>query len=161
VTTGEAVQGRCQVCGVETDIGVVPVPFAPVSLLKKCDGCRGTVTLEEVAFLFQVATRRFDERLRTLVPTLALPVHFEGDTVDCFRILLSEPLPRSLEHARWARPGARAVADHIDHGTPIDLEEVAEACRAELAAMPPPAWMRRLRRTRHGGGPTTPQDDQV
>jgi hypothetical protein len=118
----------------------VSVPFAPVSLLKKCDGCSGTVALEEVAFLFRVATRRFGERLHTLLPTLALAVRLGDDTVECFRIVLSEPLPRPLEHARLARPAARARADHVDRGTAIDLEEVTEACRTALAAMPPPGW---------------------
>jgi hypothetical protein len=131
------VRGRCQVCGVETDVAVVSMPFAPVSLLRKCDGCRGTVTLEEVAILFGVAARRFDQRRRTLLPTLTLPVRLGDATVECFRIVLSDPLDRELEHARWTRPAARALADHVDEGTPIDLEEVVEACRAALAAMPP------------------------
>jgi hypothetical protein len=155
------VQGRCQVCGVEADVHVVSVPFAPVSLLKKCDDCRGTVALEEAAFLLQVATRRFDDRFDTLLPTLQLPVRLGDETAECFRILLSEPLPRPLEHARWARPAAQALADHVDRGAPIDLEEVAEACRTALAATPLPAWMRRTEGTGDAGTPTTARDDQA
>jgi hypothetical protein len=78
------------------------------SLLKKCDGCSGTVALE-VAFLFQVATRRFGERLHTLLPTLALAVRLGDDTVECFRIVLSEPLPsaRARPLGSSGRPGPR------------------------------------------------------
>jgi hypothetical protein len=128
------VRGRCQVCGEDGEVQVVAVPFAPMSLVRKCGACRGTATLLEVDLLLGMAVRRFESRLPTLLPTLALPVRIGDATRECYRILLSDPLPRVLEHARWARPGAQRLADHVATGAAIDLDELAAACRAELAA---------------------------
>jgi hypothetical protein len=129
---GTPVQGRCQVCGEDGEAHVIAVPFAPMSLARKCEACGGTATLLEIDLLLGMAARRFERRLPTLLPTLALPVRIGDTTRECYRILLTDPLPRVLEHARWARPAAQRLADHLATGAPIDLGELAAACRAEL-----------------------------